>query len=617
MISTNTPQSSKAGLPLVDPAPSSAASDEEEYRELVENINQGLFVVEHGILKLISNHAMRMFGYSRQEMLGMKAWELVCAEKADEIQKCFIKKTDETYTAQWEVECRRKDGSLFWAEMSLRGSSNGRVYGSVVDITLRKAITEAHSMNEKRLTLALQSTKAGLWDWDMKTDEMVFDTYWADMLGYTLDELEPCLATWKSMVHPDDITLFQKALEDYLQGRKPLYRCAFRMKTKTGDWLYILGSGMITDYDKAGNPIRMVGTHQNITKQKNSEKQLREINATKDKLFSIIAHDLRSPYNAQLGFLETLLEEESPYSPGERKRIIHYLYNSTRQSFALLDNLLIWSRANAGKIAFRPEVLLVAQLFEDVTEIQRYSAQAKNITIEFSLPDDNMEVTADSEMTDTILRNLVSNAIKFTPEGGCITLSAMQGDPLQTVIKVTDNGVGIPAERVPLLFDAESNYSTVGTQQERGTGLGLIVCREFVERNGGKIWVQSAPGKGSTFYFTLNSTLNSPVCYQSCIHNFSEIFQHINGNKQLYRDFHDRVIPQFKDCHKHASTELIQAFIGILQQIATLHRIVPLQNFCGVIAKSLQADDRNQINICFTEFEKLIGQMELLMPDLT
>lgn len=441
---------------------------------------------------------MRMFGYSRQEMLGMKAWELVCAEKADEIQKCFIKKTDETYTAQWEVECRRKDGSLFWAEMSLRGSSNGRVYGSVVDITLRKAITEAHSMNEKRLTLALQSTKAGLWDWDMKTDEMVFDTYWADMLGYTLDELEPCLATWKSMVHPDDITLFQKALEDYLQGRKPLYRCAFRMKTKTGDWLYILGSGMITDYDKAGNPIRMVGTHQNITKQKNSEKQLREINATKDKLFSIIAHDLRSPYNAQLGFLETLLEEESPYSPGERKRIIHYLYNSTRQSFALLDNLLIWSRANAGKIAFRPEVLLVAQLFEDVTEIQRYSAQAKNITIEFSLPDDNMEVTADSEMTDTILRNLVSNAIKFTRPGGKSVVKARkENDKIR--ISVTDNGVGMDESTLMKLFKISEKINTYGTNNESGTGLGLILVHEFIQLNGGSIQVESKQGEGSTF----------------------------------------------------------------------------------------------------------------------
>lgn len=617
MISTNTPHSSKAGLPLVDPAHSTVADNGEQYRELVENINEGLFVVEHGILKLINQQAVRMFGYSRPEMLGMKAWELVRAEKADKIKKYFIKKTDETDTAQWEVECRRKDGSLFWAEVNLRGSSNGKIYGQVADITSRKAITDAHSMNEKRLTLALQSTKAGLWDWDMKTDEVVFDTYWADMLGYTIDELEPHLATWKRMLHPDDIILFQQALEDYLQGRKPLYRCAFRMKTKADDWLYILGSGMITDHDNAGNPIRMVGTHQNITKQKKSEKQLREINATKDKLFSIIAHDLRSPYNAQLGFLETLLEEESPYSPSERKRIIHSLYNSTRQSFALLDNLLIWSRANAGKIAFCPKVLLVAQLFEDVTEMQRYSAQAKNITIEFSLPDDNMEVTADSEMTDTILRNLVSNAIKFTPEGGCITLSAMQDDPLYTVIKVTDNGVGIPSERVPLLFDAESNYSTVGTQQERGTGLGLIVCREFVERNGGKIWAQSAFGKGSTFYFTLNSVFSDRVCYQSCIQNFSEVFQHINGNEQVYHDFHDRVIPQFKNCHKRASTELIQAFIEMLQEITALYRIAPLQNFCSVIAKSLQAGDHNQINICFTEFEKLIGQMELLMPDLT
>ncbi len=602
---------------MIDSAPLTVAEDGEQYRELVENVNKGMFVTEHGILKLINPQATRMFGYSREEMIGMKVWEFVCDEKAEEIQNLFIKKIDETHTAQTEVQCQRKDGSLFWAELSLCASSNGKVYGSVDDITLRKAIADAHSMSEKRLIMALQSTKAGLWDWDMKTDEMAFDARWAEMLGYSAEELKPRLMTWQNMVHPEDEVLFQKALEDYLEGRKPLYRCAFRMKTKTGGWVYMLGSGMITDYDEVGNPIRMVGTHQDITKQKNNDKQLREINATKDKLFSIIAHDLRSPYNAQLGFLETLLEEESPYSTEERKRIIRTLYNSTRQSFALLDNLLIWSRANAGKIAFRPEVLLVAQLLEDALEMQRFSAQAKNITIEFHLPDDNMEVTADSEMTDTILRNLVSNAIKFTPEGGSITLSAMKNDPLQTVIKVTDTGVGIPAVQVPRLFDSDSNYSTVGTQQERGTGLGLIVCREFVERNGGKIWVESTPGKGSVFYFTLNSALNNPVCHPNCIRNFSEIFQHINGNEQLNRDFDKRIIPQFKNCYKHTSPELIRSFIETLRPIASVHNIIPLQNFCGVIDKSLQADDRNQINICFTEFEKLIDQMELLMPDLT
>jgi PAS domain S-box-containing protein len=617
MSNTNSPHSHITGLPPIGSAPLAAADDGKQFRELVENINEGLFMTEHGILKLINPQAATIFGYDDQAPPGMRIGGFLNIEKAAEIEDFINKKINSNDPVPLELECRRKDGSLFWAEVSLRGSSNGKVYGAVADITLRKATSNAKSMGEKRLMLALQSTKAGLWDWDMKTDELVLDTYWASMVGYTVEELEPKLSTWKNMVHPDDIKLLLKALEDYLQERKPLYRSAFRMKAKSGDWVYILSSGMVTDYDEKGAPTRMVGTHQNITKQKNNEKQLREINATKDKLFSIIAHDLRSPYNAQLGFLETLLDEQSPYSPEERKRIIRTLYNSTRQSFALLDNLLIWSSANAGKIAFRPEVLLVAQLFEDVIEMQRFSAQAKNITIEFDLPDDNMEVTADGEMIGTILRNLVSNAIKFTPEQGAIMLRAIRRDSFQTVIEVSDTGVGIPIEQVPHLFDAGNNYSTMGTQQERGTGLGLILCREFVERNGGKIWVESTPGQGSTFYFTLSSVLNIPVCHQNCIHNFSDIFQYLNGDEQLYHHFRQTIIPQFKTCHKRASAELIHEFIGVLQQTATTHNIVPFQNFCAVIAESLQTKNRNQINICFAEFEKLIDQMELLMPDLT
>lgn len=616
MSKINTHRSRRAGLQMADLAPPPPAESGEQYHELVENVQAGMYLAENGILKFINPQAAWMFGYNNQEPVGMRIGDFLNIDKAAEIEDFINKKIDDNDPAPLEMECRRKDESLFWAEVSIR-CSNGKVFSVVSDITKRKAITNAHNMSEKRLILALQSTKAGLWDWDMKTDEMVFDAYWTDMLGYRMEELKPELASWKNLVHADDFPLIQSALQDYLQGRKPFYRCAFRMKAKSGEWLYMLGSGMVTDYDEAGEPVRMVGTHQNITKQRNTEKQLRELNATKDKLFSIIAHDLRSPYNAQLGFLETLLEEESPYSPEERRRIIRTLYNSTRQSFALLDNLLIWSRANSGKIAFRPEVLLVAQLFEDVTDVQRFSAQAKNISIEFTLSDDNMEVTADNEMTSTILRNLVSNAIKFTPENGSIMLSAVQSDPLQTIISVTDTGVGIPADQLPWLFDPESTYSTVGTQQERGTGLGLILCREFVERNGGNIWAESTPGKGSAFYFTLNSVLNHQVCFQNCVCSFSETFQHINGNQQLYRDFHQWIIPQFKNCYKHTSAELIQSFIGTLQQTAITHNIIPLQNFCDVITKSLQMDNRNQINICFTEFEKLTDQLELLMPDLT
>jgi PAS domain S-box-containing protein len=616
MLNIDTHHSSKNGLSLIERVDSTSI-DSTGHRELVENVSIGLCLLEQGEVKFINQQAAKLFGYESHELQGKKIGDLLHAEKAVEIQNIIHTKMTNADAAPLELECQRKDGSCFWCEISISGSNNGKAYSTLTDITLRKVIANAHSTSEKRLILALQSTKAGLWDWDMKTNEMVFDIRWADMLGYTISELKPNIDTWNNLVHPEDSHQLQTALKDYLQGVKPLYRCTFRMKTKTGEWVYVLGSGMVSDYDEAGKPIRMVGTHQNINKQKSIEKQLREINATKDKLFSIIAHDLRSPYNAQLGFLETLLNQESPYSPEERKRIIQNLYNTTRQSFSLLDNLLIWSRSNAGKIAYRPEALLVAQLFEDVTEMLRYSAQAKNINVEFDLPDDNMEVTADSEMTSTILRNLVSNAIKFTPEHGKIKLSALQRDAQQTVICVADTGVGIPADQIPKLFEAESTYSTTGTNQERGTGLGLIVCREFVERNGGKIWAESTLGQGSTFYFTLMSVLGSRACHQNCIQNFSEIFKNLNANQQLSQHFHQKLIPLFKICHKHGSPELIAEFIDMLQQTVMLYSVAPFKTFCEVITKSLISDDRNQINICFTEFERLIEQMELLMPDLT
>jgi len=586
---------------------------EEKYRELAENISEGIYLTENGYIKMVNTPACRLFGYEPEEMTDRKVWDFVRPEKEQEIKNLFIKKVRELDGSPVDVECVRRDGSTFWGEISMRIiRDQKRVFGVISDITSRKEAEQALQRSEQRLNMALKGTKAGLWDWNIATGKVIFDDRWAGMLGYRVEDIEPHVSSWERLVHPDDQEEVNKRLEDHLEGRSEFYQSIHRLRAKNNSWKYILDSGMVIERDNSGRPLRAVGTHQDVTAQKKNEKKLREINATKDKLFSIIAHDLKSPYNAQLGFLELLLENDSSYSEEQRKKFIKTVYHSTKQSFALLDNLLVWSRTQTGKIPFNPVDLLLAQVFEEAIDLQRYAAQAKNIIIDTELCKDDLEVTADPEMVNTILRNLLSNAIKFTPEDGRILLGAKTASDNKTLIYVKDTGVGIPQDVRHQLFDTTSNYSTVGTNKEKGTGIGLILCREFVERNGGKIWVESENGKGSTFYFTLQSLVPAKKCDANCIQNFGEVNRKISQDKDLHKYFVKTIIPFFRHTYQKFSEEEINCFITELQSISRDHKIPEFTVFTDMIIHSLRDQDTNQINICFAEFEKLTDEIEIV-----
>lgn len=590
------------------------ARSEEKYRELAENISEGIYLTENGYIKMVNTPACRLLGYEHHELIDRSVWEFVRPEQQNGLRKLFIKKVKEMDGSPVDIECVRKDGTTFWGEISMRIiRDQKRVFGVISDITARKKAEEALRESEQRLHMALSGTKAGLWDWNIETGEIIIDDRWAGMIGYKKEEVSPRIEFWKSLIHPDDFEKVQSKLTDHLEGKTEFYQTIYRMKAVDNSWRYIFDSGMVTKWDRNGKPLRAVGTHQDVTRQKQTEEKLREINATKDKLFSIIAHDLKSPYNAQLGFLELLLEDNKSFSDEQRKKFIKTVYHSTKQSFALLDNLLVWSRTQTDKIPFNPVELLLAQVFEEAVELQRYAAQAKNIMIDTQLDNESMEVTADQEMVNTVLRNLISNAIKFTPENGRIILGARTANDKKTLIYVKDTGVGIPEQDIGKLFDPASNYSRVGTNREKGTGIGLILCQDFVERNGGKIWVESPPEQGSTFFFTLESFKPTKKCDANCIQNFAKVMSKVKSNAELHQYFLKIIIPFFRHTYQKFSDEEINCFISELRTLAKKHNVKEFSIFSDTIVSSLRSKDKNQINICFAEFEKLTDEIEIAM----
>jgi PAS domain S-box-containing protein len=252
----------------------------------------------------------------------------------------------------------------------------------------------------------------------------------------------------------------------------------------------------------------IIGIMFDITERKNNEKlinnyvtELKELNATKDKFFTIIAHDLKNPFISLLGFSELLHKNIDKYDKTEISYFANLINNAAIQTFNLLENLLLWANTRRGKIVFYPEKLNLSELINERLEILNTIALQKNITINNNIPV-NFEVIADKNMLKSIIHNLVTNSIKFTHNGGQIDLYTVANHK-NIEITVKDNGIGISEDHQEKIFKIDINHTTEGTAKERGTGLGLILCKEFVEKHGGKIWVESEIGKGSEFKFTL------------------------------------------------------------------------------------------------------------------
>lgn len=234
--------------------------------------------------------------------------------------------------------------------------------------------------------------------------------------------------------------------------------------------------------------------------------ELEELNATKDRFFSIIAHDLKGPISNLKQLSEILQNEIETISKEDLIDFIESMAVSSKATMNLLENLLNWSRMQLGRINYDPEALDLKMITSQISSLLVTSAQNKNIELLDNVPPEVI-VTGDPNMLNTVIRNLVSNAIKFTPEGGKIEIN-YEDNETEGIVSIEDDGVGISEENLKKLFRIDQSITTRGTSNEKGTGLGLILCKDFIEKHGGKIWVESIEGEGTTFRFSLPKKSN-------------------------------------------------------------------------------------------------------------
>ena len=388
-----------------------------------------------------------------------------------------------------------------------------KVILNITDITNFKKAELALIESELRWKFAIEGNKDGLWDWNILTNEVFFSKQWKNMLGYTENEIPGNFEEWDKRVHPDDKEKVFEDIDKHIKGETKLYEKEYRMLCKDKTYKWILDRGKIISYTADNKPARMIGTHSDISSRKEaehvlkvSEAKLRESNETKNKFFSIIAHDLKSPFNSMLGFSNLLNDNFDDFDTEKQKKFFSVIHDEIHKTYKLLDNLLLWSRSQSGTINFNPEKINLFLIINETVNLFYQTAKNKSITLTNEVSTD-IFVAADIDMLSTIIRNLVSNAIKFTKRGGNVTITSKSETTknkqkfIEIIIK--DTGIGILKEEQRKLFDISKNSSTEGTENETGTGLGLILSKEFVEKHGGEIWVSSKIRKGSSFHFTI------------------------------------------------------------------------------------------------------------------
>ncbi|WP_176793838.1 PAS domain-containing sensor histidine kinase [Rhodospira trueperi] len=379
----------------------------------------------------------------------------------------------------------------------------------------------------------------GLWYWDLEgMHEEWLSPRFKEVFGYADHEMDNTVDWWQSNIHPDDLKVALNNFEKHKADPTHPFDQVVRYRHRDGHTVWIRCRGMMIR-DEAGRPVRMIGAHTDVTALKETERALNEraeemeaqitelrdqeqrlesqarelvalaesleenrtrleaLNVQKDKFFSVVAHDLRSPFTPLLGFSEILATQGGSLPPD---RVVEYgalLHRAATEVHKLLEDLLSWSRIQLDRIEINPDAVDIGTLVATNIERYRYAAQAKGVSIEVEQTG-MARAWADVSMLDTVLRNLISNAIKFTHPGDSITIRAdMAADGV--TLSVSDTGVGIAPDHLAGLFDVGARASLIGTGGETGTAMGLLICKEMMDRLEGSIDVESVQGEGTTF----------------------------------------------------------------------------------------------------------------------
>lgn len=472
---------------------------------LYDFIPAGFFTMgRDGEIFEMNLNSAKLLSNDREGVINNK-FEYFLSQDTKSIFEDFLYDIFELHTkSSCEVHINTGHGETLYLHMEgMIADHPDKCFVTAVDISAYKKTTENLRDSELRYRRLFESSKDGILIIDAVNGKVLnVNPCLLQLLGYTREEILG-KELWEFNAFKEVGYSKENFIE--LQIKGDIRYSEMPVITKEGKTISVefVSTVYVADHTKV-----IQCNLRDITERKRVEKALKDsqarligLNAAKDKFFSIIAHDLKGPFNSIIGFSDLLIDRLRENDYEEIEKYAHIIQNSSRRAMDLIMNLMEWSRSQTGRLDFNPETIDMVALIKTIAQLLNDSAQQKSISLYTEMPEKIM-VLVDKAMMGTVLRNLISNAIKFTNAGGEIVIS-LNRMINQVIVTVADNGVGIKPDAMDKLFVIEKSYSTIGTNDEKGTGLGLILCKEFVEKHGGSIWAESELGKGSKFHFAI------------------------------------------------------------------------------------------------------------------
>lgn len=477
---------------------------------MIETIPVAAFTLEpDGTINDLNVLAAKFIADSKENLIQTSFVGFIQKEQKESFQKFLSDTLNSSDTKKLEFNIKDRGGnytySLITARSFIEDQSGKKIISLVlIDLTFHKMQSELIKESQSRFENIANSAPVMIWIADVDGLFSFVNEVWSDFTGRSKgDELG---LNWLKNVHPDDSIKLLDAYKHSFDAKESFVH-EFRLmrKDKQYRWIMIVGTPRINSNN---NFLGLIGTCTDISLQKESEEkvkkvnvELEQLNATKDKFFSIISHDLRSSLYGLTGLLAIVSDTEEEVDDESKQEIISEASVTANNVYRLMENLLGWAQVQTGQIPYKPQDFSLHSFIENIFNLYKQRIKSKKINF-LNEADPDTRIFVDKKMTETILRNLISNAIKFTDAGGIIRISSESVDD-QVIIKIADNGVGMKESQLENIFKIDSASTTKGTDQETGSGLGLILCSELVGRQKGTIRVESSVGKGTTFIIEL------------------------------------------------------------------------------------------------------------------
>ncbi len=487
---------------------------------LASNIDFMFFILDKNLnFEYASPSFYNLSGYSENEIINNNLLKICTPESSAIIQSELQKRISGNGSdnqKKWTFSIYYKNKKIVWLEtLGTPIISDKKEFMGVIAFSKRiidknktpnlvSHIEDAIDDKLIQLSTAIEQTPVSIVITDTKGNIEYVNPFFSKTTGYDPEEVIGKNPRVLKSGNTDDLT-YKKMWTTISNGE--IWYGEFENRKKNGE-LYLEKASIAPIFDTNNNITSFIAIKEDITqlrKTRNelieSEKELRNLNAKKDKFFSIIAHDLRGPFASIAALIKMLKENYKKYDSKNVEHILGMLDNSASNVLKLTENLLEWARTQTGKIALHKELLVFNEVCNNIFDTLQTVANNKEVQL-INLNNEYISFYADKNMIATVIRNIISNAIKYSARNSQIDVKAeIHGEYLQ--ISVKDYGVGIPPEAQEKLFKIDQNYTSIGTEQEKGSGLGLILCKEFIEAHNGKIWYESKPGLGSTFFFII------------------------------------------------------------------------------------------------------------------